>query len=266
MHSINSVNKSVTNKTQLQDIRQNSIRLVIKNLSFPGDNGFFLRNFFRKFWQSRRIQNMHKILNNISFEIHSNHSPIVILGPSGSGKSTLLRCINFLEKFDGNITLNDIPLSYKNIRKYRKNFGFVFQESGLFPNMTALQNIIYTPIKEYNENKENVTSDALELMRKFGIYDKKDSYPHNLSGGQKQKVSIIRSLILKPKILFFDEPTSALDVNSIETLITMLSEIKKTTSIVIVTHDTEFGKKIANTVVHFHNGKIEKMFNVNTRI
>jgi ABC-type polar amino acid transport system ATPase subunit len=236
-------------------MNKNNIRLSVKSLSFPQKKVGLLSKLFRS-------TKKEEILYNIYIEINSSDSPIVILGPSGSGKSTLLRCINFLEKFDGTVTLNDIKLSHKNIRKYRKNFGFVFQESGLFPNMTALENIIYTPIKEYSEDKQKTTTNAIEMMKKFGIYNQKDSYPHNLSGGQKQKVAIIRSLILKPKIMFFDEPTSALDSHSTETLIEVINEIKAFTNLVIVTHDVEFGKKIANTVVHLNKGRIEKTFNL----
>lgn len=204
------------------------------------------------------IRERGEILKDISITLAQEDSPIFITGASGSGKSTFLRCINFLESFHGSIFLNKIELTQKNIKKYRKNFGFVFQEPGLFPNMTAIENIVYAAVKIHKQNKEEMKKKAIEYMKKLNILSRKDCYPHQMSGGEKQKTSIIRSLILNPKIIFLDEPTSALDTKSTENLTEILQKISA--MIVVVTHDMEFTKKNAKTILHFENGRIVKCF------
>jgi polar amino acid transport system ATP-binding protein len=250
-----------------------NITLIVKNLSFYSQKASFLNKFWRIFSLSKRknkpyntsevnqlysSQNYsaenNEILRNISIYLRQSDSPIIITGPSGSGKSTFLRCLNFLEPFTGSIFLNELELTQKNIHKYRKKIGFIFQESGLFPNMTAMKNITYTAVKIHKQNRLEVEKKALDLMQKLGIIDQKDSYPHQLSGGEKQKVSIIRSIILDPQIIFLDEPTSALDSKSTESLIQVLKEMHCMK--IIVTHDMNFAKKIGKTILEFENGKI----------
>ena len=149
---------------------------------------------------------------------------VAIIGPSGSGKSTLLRCATFLETinsgsiaYDGQYAAQNGPggmaeyVTAQELRQLRSCFGLVFQSFNLFPHYTVLKNIIDAPVSVQKRNKEEVTKEALALLRKMGLEDKADSYPYQLSGGQQQRVSIVRALAMNPQILFFDEPTSALD-------------------------------------------------------
>lgn len=223
--------------------------LQIKNLSLSIEKKFF---FQKKFIN---------ILNNISIDISINDSPLIIVGPSGSGKSTFLRCIGFLENHNGEISFNNKSITKKNINSYRKDFGFVFQEYGLFSNMTVIENICYTPINVYKYDKDDIKNRCMEMLKNFEIIKIANSYPKDISGGEKQKVAIIRCLILDPKIIFFDEPTSGLDKKSISSLETILSRLKNII-LVIVTHDEEFGKKIGKKICNFQNsGELYKLIN-----
>jgi ABC-type polar amino acid transport system ATPase subunit len=225
--------------------------LQIKKISFS----VLKRKFFSK-------SETKTILNEISIDIDSADSPLAILGPSGSGKSTFLRCINFLEEFQkGEILFDNQNITQKNINLFRKNFGFVFQESGLFPNMTVMENICYSPINIYKQDRKKIETQCIKMLKEFEIDHIKDSYPQNISGGEKQKTAIVRSLILEPKILFFDEPTSALDKKSAYALEKIIKSISNTI-IVIVTHDTFFAKKVAKKICKFSNsGQLSKIAN-----
>ena len=139
-----------------------------------------------------------EVLKDISLKVEKGEV-ICIIGPSGSGKSTLLRCSTNLETYDGGEIIFDGTL------------GLVFQNFNLFPHHTVMKNITHAPIKVQKRNKDEVYKEARALLKKFSLEDKEDSYPCNLSGGEKQRVSIARALAMNPDILFFDEPTSALD-------------------------------------------------------
>lgn len=185
---------------------------------------------------------------------------VALIGPSGCGKSTFLRCINLLENVnDGNIYFNDIDLTKlkKDLHLYREKIGMVFQQFNLFNNLTVLENITLAPTKLKLLSESEAKKEALKLLKKIGLENKKDNYPNELSGGQKQRVAIIRTLIMKPDIILFDEPTSALDpemIGEVEDLIKQIADDGMT--MIIVSHEMEFVKNIATKVIFINEGKI----------
>lgn len=200
------------------------------------------------------------VLNGISFKAKPG-DVISIIGPSGSGKSTLLRCINMLEvPSKGNIIFDgeDITDKKANLSKIRQKMGMVFQQFNLFPHLTVLENITLAPIKLKIMSKEAAEKKAKTLLKDIGLIDKKDNYPEELSGGQKQRVAIIRTLIMDPEVILFDEPTSALDpemVKEVQDLIKSLTN--KNIIIIIVSHEMNFIKTIANRVLFLEKGKLK---------
>ena len=207
-----------------------------------------------------------KILNEISFNMNENEI-VCLLGPSGAGKSTLLRCLAWLEKFDvGSLSLNqkeiinaDKKVNKKNLDILRNSVGFVFQDFNLFPHFDVYKNICDAAIRIKKFNAKEVYNEADILLKRFGLYEKRNSYIHKLSGGQKQRVAIARALILKPEIIFFDEPTSALDYELKKDIILILKDIlhdKKVKSMLIVTHEILFAKEIADKVIFIDRGNI----------
>jgi arginine/lysine/histidine transport system ATP-binding protein len=209
-----------------------------------------------------------KVLKNLNVEINEQER-VVVIGPSGSGKSTFLRCLNYLEKpTKGKIIFEDKEINDKNIFEIRKQMGMVFQSFNLFNNLTVLENITLAPIKTKLLTKEEANKEAINLLRRIDLLDKKDNMPSDLSGGQKQRIAIIRALIMKPKIMLFDEPTSALDPEMIgEVFDLMMSLADDGMTMVIVTHELNFAKKIATRVLFIDDGEIaedgtpEQVFN-----
>ena len=202
--------------------------------------------------------------------LHVNEGEVVsIIGPSGSGKTTLLRCATLLEKMDdGNmIYLGDEIVksvnnksTYKDKKSQRKAlqyFGLVFQNFNLFPHRNVLKNITAAPIKIQKRDKEEVTQNAMMLLKKMGLADKAKSYPCQLSGGQKQRVSIARALCMKPKILFFDEPTSALDPELTLEILKVIKDLAaEKMTMVIVTHEMNFARDVSDRMIFMDNGVV----------
>jgi polar amino acid transport system ATP-binding protein len=199
------------------------------------------------------------VLEDISIDIHQGEV-VVLLGPSGCGKSTLLRCINGLENIQGGeIILEGEKLNEqtKRIHLVRQKIGMVFQSYDLFPHMTVLENIILGPCKAQKRAKKEVVKEAEELLLRVGLFDKKDAYPRQLSGGQKQRVAIVRALCMHPKLMLFDEVTAALDPEMVrEVLDVMLKLAKDGTTMIIVTHEMQFAKAIADRIIFLDHGKI----------
>ena len=185
---------------------------------------------------------------------------LVVVGPSGCGKSTLLRCINALEPIQGGtIKLQgmDIRKGSKNITTLRQKIGMVFQSYELFPHLTVIDNITLAPVKVQKRDKAEVRKEAMELLARVGLADKAKSYPRQLSGGQKQRVAIVRALCMHPEILLFDEVTAALDPEMVrEVLDVMLDLAKQGKTMLIVTHEMQFAKAVADKVIFIDQGKI----------
>ena len=208
-----------------------------------------------------------EILKGISFSMEMGQT-LSIIGSSGSGKTTLLRCLNFLERPDeGSITVNGDVLFFANysklddkeLRQKRHHFGMVFQQFNLFPQYTALENVILAPklAATSKEEIEEITENGKELLKKMGLEDRMSNYPHQLSGGQQQRVAIARALALKPDILCFDEPTSALDPEMVGEVLDVMKKLAdEGMTMVVVTHEMGFAKEVATKVLFVDEGNI----------
>lgn len=201
----------------------------------------------------------HIILNDVNLTVHRGEV-IVVVGPSGCGKSTMLRCINALEPIQGGtieIDGQQISQKSKNLTELRQKVGMVFQSYELFPHLTVLNNILLAPTKVQKREKEEVRKEAMELLERVGLKEKADSFPRQLSGGQKQRVAIVRALCMHPEILLFDEVTAALDPEMVrEVLDVMLQLAQQGKTMIIVTHEMQFARAIADRVIFLENGKI----------
>ena len=216
----------------------------IKVLSFYQDN-YILDKIqpIIEIKNGERIINGKTILSDVNLLIPKN-SITIITGPSGAGKTTLSRIINGIDDFNrGELFIDGIKITKKNKKKLFKKTAFVFQNFNLFPNMNVLNNIIYTPIHVYKQNKDNVIKQAHAMLNKFGMNGYENAYPHSLSGGQKQRVAIIRALMVSPDVLIMDEPTASLDPELSNDVAKLIKDINKQgLSIVVVSHDLLFVK------------------------
>ncbi|MEJ8318800.1 glutamine ABC transporter ATP-binding protein GlnQ [Pseudomonas oryzihabitans] len=200
-----------------------------------------------------------QVLHDIDLRIASGEV-VVIIGPSGSGKSTLLRCINKLEEItsgelivDG-LTVNDPKVDERLIRQ---EAGMVFQQFHLFPQMTALENVAFGPIRVRGASKAEAQAQARELLAKVGLAERAEHYPSQLSGGQQQRVAIARALAVKPKLMLFDEPTSALDPELRHEVLTVMKALaEEGMTMVIVTHEVDFARKVASRLIFIDQGRI----------
>lgn len=189
-----------------------------------------------------------------------NNEVVCIIGPSGSGKSTLLRCINYLEvPTSGEVLYKDkvVSSNKKELSELRKRIGMVFQHFNLFPHLTVLENITLAPVKLGIMSADEADNYARELLNKVGIQEKEDAYPKTLSGGQKQRVAIARALAMKPEVMLFDEPTSALDPEMVKGVLNVMKELAQTgMTMVIVTHEMNFAKDVADRIIFMDEGII----------
>ena len=204
-----------------------------------------------------------EVLKGVSFSLEQGQV-LAIIGSSGSGKTTLLRCLNFLETADeGEIIVNGKQLlssSEDEIRKNRLHFGLVFQNFNLFPQYTVLENITLAPTLLKQSSPDAIRAKALSLLEQVGLTHKKDAHPFQLSGGQQQRVAIARALALNPQILCFDEPTSALDPELTGEVLRVIRGLKKKgNTMIVVTHEMEFAKSVADVVIYMADGVIEEM-------
>lgn len=190
------------------------------------------------------------ILDKFSLKVKSGET-ISIIGPSGVGKSTLLRCINGLEKIDdGEIIINGEQIKNKIKKQVNLDIGLVFQDYNLFPQYSVLKNITLTLTEVLKNNKNEAVRKAKEILLKMKLYDRKDAYPYQLSGGEKQRLAIARTLATNPKIICFDEPTSALDPKLVKQVFKIIKELaNEGKAILIVTHDIKFAESISNRIV-----------------
>lgn len=202
-----------------------------------------------------------EVLKGISLNVLPNEVACMI-GPSGSGKSTFLRCLNRLEETNsGHVYVDgyDIADKHTNIDLVRQNIGMVFQHFNLFPNMTVKQNITLAPTQLKKMTKEEADEAALKYLDVVGLKDKADVYPTTLSGGEKQRVAIARALAMKPDVMLFDEPTSALDPEMVGDVLEVMQTLaKQGMTMIVVTHEMGFAKRVADRVVFFHDGVIRE--------
>jgi polar amino acid transport system ATP-binding protein len=211
----------------------------------------------------------HEVLSRVDLSVAAGET-VCILGPSGSGKTTLLRCINWLETPDsGAIFLHGTrigvratkagarPMSDRDFAAIRTRIGMVFQHFNLWPHMTALGNVIESPIHVLRRPRKEVIEEAERLLEKVGLADKRNVYPAYLSGGQMQRVAIARALAMRPDVLLFDEPTSALDPELVgEVLGVMKTLAHDGMTMIVVTHEMQFAWDAASRVVFLDNGRI----------
>jgi ABC-type polar amino acid transport system ATPase subunit len=185
---------------------------------------------------------------------------VVVCGPSGSGKSTLIRTVNGLEKVQsGDIVVLGDSLTRRGVRlpALRTRVGMVFQSFNLFPHMTALENIMLAPMKVKKLRRAEAEKVARALLERVGLRDKAGNYPANLSGGQQQRVAIARALAMQPKIMLFDEPTSALDPEMINEVLDVMSALaREGMTMMCVTHEMGFARRVAHRVVFMDEGQV----------
>ncbi len=185
---------------------------------------------------------------------------VVVLGPSGSGKSTLCRTINRLETIEeGSIHIDGklLPAEGKELAKLRADVGMVFQQFNLFPHLTIRDNVTLGPMKVRKMSKADAQKRAAELLDRVGIGNQADKYPAQLSGGQQQRVAIARALAMEPKVMLFDEPTSALDPEMVGEVLDVMGELAATgMTMVVVTHEMGFARKVADRILFMADGEI----------
>jgi polar amino acid transport system ATP-binding protein len=200
----------------------------------------------------------HPVLRGIDLEV-PEHSAMVLIGASGSGKSTLLRCVNGLEivdagsvSIDGTLEVTDFATDLDAVRR---RVGIVFQSYNLFPHMKVIDNITLGPIKVLKKSLRDARDQAMELLARFGLDAKASEYPDRLSGGQAQRVAIVRALAMDPEIMLFDEITSALDPMLVGEVLDSVRELRDSgMTIVMATHEMNFAREVADSVCFLHNG------------
>ena len=210
------------------------------------------------------VQDLHKsygqneVLKGINAKFYEG-DVVCIIGPSGSGKSTFLRTLNLLETItSGKVTVDGYELSdpKTNLDKARENIGMVFQHFNLFPHMSVLENITFAPVELGKYSQEEAEKIGMDLLEKVGLADKRDAKPDSLSGGQKQRVAIARSLAMNPDIMLFDEPTSALDPEMVGDVLEVMRDLaEQGMTMLIVTHEMGFARKVANRVIFTDGGQ-----------
>lgn len=187
-----------------------------------------------------------------------------IIGPSGSGKSTLMHLIGLLDKpSSGKIFIEDKDigkLSDDDLSKLRNSFvGFVFQQFNLINKLTIKENVLLPTIYRRKHLDYNPDAKAMELLERFGIATKANSYPNKISGGQQQRVAIARALIMSPNLILADEPTGNLDTKTGNTILDLLTDLNKKDSVtvIIVTHEEDVAKKTKRQI-YVRDGQITK--------
>ncbi len=204
------------------------------------------------------------VLKDIDLEFPAGQTTVLV-GPSGSGKSTILRSLNLLEQPNsGTYDFDDLHLDFeRNVSRkqklaLRQKTGMVFQDYNLFPHLTVLQNITEGPRQVLKLPKETAEQTAMELLAKVGLKDFANAYPAQLSGGQAQRVAIARALAMKPAYVLLDEPTSALDPElELEVLRVLLKLSQENQSLIIVTHNMVFARRVADKIVFVEDGTIK---------
>ncbi len=198
-------------------------------------------------------------LNHCNLDIKKGEV-VAIIGPSGSGKSTMLRSLNLLEEpTSGEIDFEGVNLASKgiDINVHRQKMGMVFQHFNLFPHKTVIENIMMAPVTLRLASKEEAEAQAMKLLERVGLADKKDEFPNMLSGGQKQRIAIVRALAMQPEVMLFDEPTSALDPEMVGEVLDVMRELAdEGMTMIVVTHEMGFAREVADRVIFMADGAI----------
>jgi ABC-type polar amino acid transport system ATPase subunit len=199
------------------------------------------------------------VLRDVSLRV-AGGEVVVVCGPSGSGKSTLIRCVNALERVQsGDIVVlgETVTRPGVNLARLRTRVGMVFQSFNLFPHMTVMENVTLAPLKVKGVPEGEAERTARALLERVGIPDKADHYPANLSGGQQQRVAIARALAMQPRIMLFDEPTSALDPEMINEVLEVMTDLARSgMTMMVVTHEMGFARRVAHRVVFMDAGQV----------
>jgi polar amino acid transport system ATP-binding protein len=199
------------------------------------------------------------VLKGVDLDV-GEHEVFCLIGASGSGKSTLLRCVNLLEKVDaGRIVLHGEEITGRdvNVNRVRRGIGIVFQAYNLFPHMSVLGNVTLAPRKVLHKQKAEAEAEAVALLERFGLADKRDEYPDRLSGGQQQRVAIVRALAMHPELMLLDEVTSALDPELVAEVLSVIRELAEGgMTMLIATHEMSFARDIATQVCFLDAGRI----------
>ena len=211
------------------------------------------------------IEQLHKsfgrneVLKGIDLEV-AEHEVVCLIGASGSGKSTLLRCVNLLEPVDrGRIAVGGEEITGRgvDVNRIRRGIGIVFQAYNLFPHMSVLENVTLGPRKALGLSRREAAEQALELLTRFGLADKRDDYPDRLSGGQQQRVAIVRALAMRPELMLREEVTSALDPELVAEVLRVIRELAEGgMTMLIATHEMGFARDIADRVCFLDAGVI----------
>jgi polar amino acid transport system ATP-binding protein len=190
----------------------------------------------------------------------AEHEVVCLIGASGSGKSTLLRCVNLLEPIDaGRIVVEGQEITARNVdvNRIRRRIGIVFQAYNLFPHMSVLRNVTLAPTLALRRPRAEAESDAIALLERFGLADKRNDFPDSLSGGQQQRVAIVRALAMKPDLMLLDEVTSALDPELVAEVLEVIRELAAAgMTMLIATHEMSFARDIADRVCFLDEGVI----------
>jgi polar amino acid transport system ATP-binding protein len=200
-----------------------------------------------------------EVLKGIDLTVEE-HQVVCLIGASGSGKSTLLRCVNLLEPIDeGRIVVHgeEITAAAVDVNRVRRGIGIVFQAFNLFPHMSVLANVTLAPRKARSLSRAQAEAEAMELLGRFGLADRRDDYPDRLSGGQQQRVAILRALAMKPRLLLLDEVTSALDPELVGEVLELVRELAEGgMTMVLATHEMGFARDVADRVCFLDDGVI----------
>ena len=200
-----------------------------------------------------------EVLKGVDLDV-AEHEVVCLIGASGSGKSTLLRCVNLLEKVDaGRILLHGEEITRRDVdvNRVRRGIGIVFQAYNLFPHMSVLGNVTLAPQKVLQKPKAEAEAEAVALLERFGLADKRDEYPDRLSGGQQQRVAIVRALAMRPELMLLDEVTSALDPELVAEVLSVIRELAGGgMTMLIATHEMGFARDIASRVCFLDDGLI----------
>lgn len=195
-------------------------------------------------------------IKDVSFSLEKGKF-LCLLGPSGSGKSTILHSIGGFIKHEGEIILDG--KSIKNLSPEDRDVSTVFQSFGLFPHMNVLKNVMYgLKFKEKDKSKKEKEAEAREVLRIVGLNGYEKRYPSELSGGEKQRVALARSLVVRPKILLMDEPLSALDAKLRSEMQFEIRRIQREFNIttIFVTHDQKEAFVMADEIIIINHGEL----------